>query len=172
MRLSGNGQISLERSGTIVKAFRGFSAFWGPRKISIAPNQHHPLTDLLEKPGNTAPPLLPSAFSHIHSKTACRGFKSFCPCQKWRGKHMLISPFFVSGWNVLATRHGCAPRSACRGALVAGGDRPAPTEAAAETSPSHDFLLDFLFFPYVLPCPQPFPSPPAPGTHPTSAVFA
>ena len=94
MRLSGNGQISLERSGTIVKAFRGFSAFWGPRKISIAPNQHHPLTDLLEKPGNTAPPLLPSAFSHIHSKTACRGFKSFCPCQKTGENTGFSSVFF------------------------------------------------------------------------------
>ena len=26
-------------------------------------------------------PRSPSALSHIHSKTACRGFKSFCPCQ-------------------------------------------------------------------------------------------
>ena len=95
MRLSGNGQISLERSGTIVKAFRGFSAFWGPRKISIAPNQHHPLTDLLEKPGNTAPPLLPSAFSHIHSKTACRGFKSFCPCHKTGGNTAFLPVFFL-----------------------------------------------------------------------------
>ena len=82
MRLSGNGQISLERSGTIVKSFRGFSAFWGPRKISIAPNQHRPLWDLREEPGNTGPPPLSGALSHIHSKTACRGFKSFCPCQK------------------------------------------------------------------------------------------
>ncbi len=48
MRLSGNGQASLERSGTIVKAFRGFSAFLGPRKISIAPNQHRPLWGLRE----------------------------------------------------------------------------------------------------------------------------
>ena len=31
---------------------------------------------------STAPSPLSLAFSHIHSKTACRGFKSFCPCQK------------------------------------------------------------------------------------------
>ena len=30
-------------------------------------------------------------------------------------------------------------RGACRGALVAGGDRPAPTEPAGETSPSLHF---------------------------------
>ena len=49
---------------------------------------------------------------------------------------MLASLFFVSAHKDSATRHGCALRSACRGALVACGDRPAPTEAAAETSPS------------------------------------
>ena len=34
---------------------------------------------------NRATPVLTrslAALSHIHSKTACRGFKSFCPCQK------------------------------------------------------------------------------------------
>ena len=46
---------------------------------------------------------------------------------------MLASLFFVSAHKDSATRHGCALRSACRGALVACGDRPAPTEAAAET---------------------------------------
>ena len=58
-----------------------------------APNQHHPLWDLRGKPGNTGPPSLPGASSHIHSKTACRGFKSFCPCQK-TGENTGFSPVF------------------------------------------------------------------------------
>ena len=28
--------------------------------------------------------------SHIHSKTACRGFKSFCPCQVYLPKMMQV----------------------------------------------------------------------------------
>ena len=82
MRLSGNGKASSERSGTIVKAFPRIFGLFGPRKISIAPNQHRTLWGLRQELGSTGPPSLPSAFSHIHSKTACRGFKSFCPCQK------------------------------------------------------------------------------------------
>ena len=46
---------------------------------------------------------------------------------------MLASLFFVSGHKGSETRCGRVPCGACRGALVAGGDRPAPTEAAAET---------------------------------------
>ena len=65
--------------------------------------------------------------------------KSFCPCQKSQVSASAAPDFFVSVRNVLATRHGCAPRGACRGALVAGGDRPAPTEPAGETSPSLHF---------------------------------
>ena len=53
---------------------------------------------------------------------------------------MLASLFFVSGHKGSATRCGRVPCGACRGALVAGGDRPALTEAAAETSPSLHFL--------------------------------
>ena len=47
-----------------------------------------------------------------------------------------VALFFVIGRNVLATRHSCAPRSACRGGLQPGGLRPGPTEPAGETSPS------------------------------------
>ena len=53
-----------------------------PQKFFTAPNQHRLYSDLQEEPGNTAPPPFPGALPHIHSKTACRGFKSFCPCQK------------------------------------------------------------------------------------------
>ena len=46
---------------------------------------------------------------------------------------MLASLFFVSAHKDSATRHGCAPRSACRGGLQPGGLRPGPTEPAGET---------------------------------------
>ena len=51
-------------------------------KFPAAPNQHRLFWDLRREPGDTGPSPFPSALSHIHSKTACRGFKSFCPCQK------------------------------------------------------------------------------------------
>ena len=81
---------------------------------------------------------------------------------------MLASLFFVSGHKGSETRCGRVPCGACRGALVAGGDRPALTEAAAETSPSRDFLLAFRVFSSGFTRSQPFPSPPAPKTHPVS----
>ena len=52
---------------------------------------------------------------HIHSKTACRGFKSFCPCQKSQVSPLRYLIFFVSVQKDSATRCGCALRSACRG---------------------------------------------------------
>ena len=39
------------------------------------------MTWLVERRNLVPPPLSVRCF-HIHSKTACRGFKSFCPCQK------------------------------------------------------------------------------------------
>ena len=59
-----------------------FFACFGPENYFTVPNQHHTFSDLREEPGNTGPSPLSGTFSHIHSKTACRGFKSFCPCQK------------------------------------------------------------------------------------------
>ena len=54
---------------------------------------------------------------------------------------MLASLFFVSAHKDSATRHGCAPRSACRGASACQWHASyEPTEAAAETSPSLHFL--------------------------------
>ena len=64
-----------------------------PQKFFTAPNQHRLYSDLQEEPGNTAPPPFPGALPHIHSKTACRGFKSFCPCQK-TGENTEFSPVF------------------------------------------------------------------------------
>ena len=37
---------------------------------------------------------------HIHSKTACRGFESFCPCQRFGSKFLGIPGFScVLGWR-------------------------------------------------------------------------
>ena len=58
-----------------------------------APNQHRLFCDLRREPGNTAHFPLSGAFPHIHSKTACRGFKSFCPCHK-TGENTGFSPVF------------------------------------------------------------------------------
>ena len=59
-----------------------FSAHFGTLNYPAAPNQHRSLGSCPREPSNTGPSLSPGVLSHIHSKTACRGFKSFCPCQK------------------------------------------------------------------------------------------
>ena len=105
-------------------------------------------------------------------KPRAEGSSPSAPAKNGEVSRALTSPFFVSVPNVLATRHGCALRSACRGALVACGDRPAPTEAAAETSPSLDFLLAFRVFSSGFTRSQLFPSSPAPETHPVSPFLA
>ena len=61
---------------------RRFDTVFRPEKFLAAPNQHLSAEACSEKLGNTAFSSLSRAFFHIHSKTACRGFKSFCPCQK------------------------------------------------------------------------------------------
>ena len=95
---------------------RRFDRRFGPLIFLTAPNQHRPLPDLRREPGNIGPSPLPAVSSHIHSKTACREFESYCPCQKNQVSQLRYLIFFVSVRNVLATRRGCAPRSACRGA--------------------------------------------------------
>ena len=66
-----------------------------PQKFFTAPNQHRLYSDLQEEPGNTAPPPFPGALPHIHSKTACRGFKSFCPCHKTGENTGFLPVFFL-----------------------------------------------------------------------------
>ena len=68
----------------------GMRLFLHPLFGAAAPNQHHLFCGLRRELGNTAPPPFPGAFSHIHSKTACRGFKSFCPCQVYLPKMMQV----------------------------------------------------------------------------------
>ena len=62
--------------------FSPFFACFGSDNFLPAPNQHRLFCDLRQEPGNTGPHLLLVICFYIHSKTACRGFKSFCPCQK------------------------------------------------------------------------------------------
>ena len=64
----------------------------------------------------------------LSSKTACRGFESYCPCQK--GKESFLRLFFCLCNCVEFTARG-----ACRGVRVSGGDlceAEAPTEPAGE----------------------------------------
>ena len=68
-----------------------------PVSLAILRPQHQTSTTLFHTCGRnraTLPlPRSPSALSHIHSKTACRGFKSFCPCHK-TGENTGFSPVF------------------------------------------------------------------------------
>ena len=120
---------------------------------------------------NRATPPLPR--SSLRSPTStpkprAEGSSPSAPAKNGEVSRALTSPFFVSVPNVLATRHGCALRSACRGGLQPGGLRPGPAEAAAETSPSLDFLLAFRVFSPGFIRLQPLHPSPAPGTHPVS----
>ena len=65
-----------------------------PKFFLTAPNQHHSFGTCSGEPGNTGPSPFPGALSHIHSKTACRGFKSFCPCHKTGGNSGFLPVFF------------------------------------------------------------------------------
>ena len=95
------------------------------------------------------------------------------PLPKKSGIASAVPDFFVSERKDLAARFARRPTcGACRGALVACGDRPAPTEAAAETSPPLDFLLAFRVFSSGFTRSQLFPSSPAPETHPVSPFLA
>ena len=46
-----------------------------------------------------------SCLFHIHSKTACRGFESFCPCHRL-GPEFLGIPGFSRVWGWLGTVYG------------------------------------------------------------------
>ena len=83
-----------------------------PQKFFTAPNQHRLYSDLQEEPGNTAPPPFPGALPHIHSKTACRGFKSFCPCQVYLPKMMQVrkKPGIPGFFRVLRAKKGPSRR--------------------------------------------------------------
>ena len=95
------------------------------------------------------------------------------PLPKKSGIAFAVPDFFVSERKDLAARFARRPAcGACRGGLQPGGLRPGPTEAAAETSPSLDFLLAFRVFSSGFTRSQLFLSSPAPETHPVSPFLA
>ena len=69
--------------------------------------------------------------------------KSFCHFQNSQVSLLRCLAFFVSERDVLATRSGCAPRSACRGGLQPCGLRPGPTEPAGETESGLNVIASF-----------------------------
>ena len=95
--------------------------------------QHQISTALwgLDRGDRATPPLLRSRWCVPTStpKPRAEGSSPSAPAKKERQASACLSFFVVTGGEASA-------RGACRGALVAGGDRPAPTEPAGETSPS------------------------------------
>ena len=137
-----------------------------------APNQHRLFCDLRREPGNTAHFPLSGAFPHIHSKTACRGA-------------------LVAGGALLRTGLSC--RFGRCWALPTGEQHPRrqPRQVLLplpQNRRKHWVFAGFLFacvawlcgsrwfrhqvFSSGLTRSQPFPSPPAPKTHPVSPFLA
>ena len=135
-------------------------------------------------------PRSPSALSHIHSKTACRGFKSFCPCQKSQVSLLRCLTFsLVCGriWQQGAPAGPPAVRVVGRWSPVATVQRrprrqPRPSPSAPAKKPAK--TLGFRRFPFFMCCiaiwcilvrisgfptrPYRLHPSPAPGTHPVS----
>ena len=86
---------TLSISVNVFPAFALFFACSGSENFLPAPNQHRTFSYLRQEPGNTGSSLLLAALPHIHSKTACRGFKSFCPCHKPGGNTVFLPGFFL-----------------------------------------------------------------------------
>ena len=134
----------MERSGTIVKAFQGFSAFWGLRKISIAPNQHRPLWGLREGWAALGLPCFLVRPPTSTPKPRAEGSSPSAPAKNREASTMLASLFFVSAHKDSATRCGCALRSACRGvserqwrsAANRPRRQPRPSPSAPATKPA------------------------------------
>ena len=164
-------------------------------------SKHQTSTTLLSfEQGNRATlPLSCSlcAVSTSTPKPRAEGSSPSAPAKNREASTMLASLFFVSAHKDSATRHGCALRSACRGVSerqwrsAANRPRRQPRQVLLplpQNRRNHWVFAGFLFarvawssgafwfghlvFPSVRTRPQPFPSSPAPKTHPTSAVFA
>ncbi len=123
-----------------------------------APNQHRPFCDLRQEPGDTGLTPLPVVCSHIHSKTACRGFKSFCPCQKSQVSLLRYLTFsLVCGriWQRGAPAGPPAVRVVGRWSPVATVQRrprrqPRPSPSAPATKPAK--TLGFHRFSFCMCC--------------------
>ena len=167
--------IFLNRALIEMCFYDSYPVFWEHSDLEN-PLQHQTSTTLLwllrENPSTLPLSCSRCCVSTSTPKPRAEGSSPSAPAKNGEVSRALTSPFFVSVPNVLATRHGCALRSACRGGLQPGGLRPGPAEAAAETSPSLDFLLAFRVFSSGCTRPQLFPSSPAPETHPVSPFLA
>ena len=163
--------IFLNRALIEMCFYDSYPVFWEHSDLEN-PLQHQTSTTLLwllrENPSTLPLSCSRCCVSTSTPKPRAEGSSPSAPAKNREVSRALTSLFFVSVQKDSATRCGCALRSACRGALVACGDRPALTEAAAETSPSLDFLLAFRVFSSGFTRSQLFPSPPAPRTHPVS----
>ena len=124
-----------------------------------APNQHRLFCDLRREPGNTAHFPLSGAFPHIHSKTACRGFKSFCPCQKSRASLLRCLTFsLVCGRNWQQGAPAGPPAVRVVGRVRASGThatsrprrQPRPSPSAPATKPAK--TLGFCRFSFCMCC--------------------
>ena len=134
--------------------FSCFSGCFGLDFSRAAPEQHRHLPDLREEPGNSAPSLFSLSCFHIHSKTACRGFKSFCPCQKSQVSLVRYLTFSLVCGRIW--QRGAAAPCAVRvvGRVRAGGTqatsrprrqpRPSPS-APAKNRQKHCVSAGFLF---------------------------
>ena len=125
-----------QTSRVLELVFPFFSLFW----LGIFPHSTKPAPPSLGLAGRTGPHCLSPALAGLSPhplQNRVPRVQVLLPLPKKSGIAFAVPDFFVSERKDLATR--CARRpacGACRGALVAGGDRPALTEATAETSPS------------------------------------
>ena len=122
--------------------YDSYPVFWEHSDLEN-PLQHQTSTTLLwllrENPSTLPLSCSRCCVSTSTPKPRAEGSSPSAPAKNGEVSRVLTSPFFVSVPNVLATRHGCALRSACRGGLQPSGLRPGPTEPAGETSPSLHF---------------------------------
>ena len=136
-------------------------------------SQHQTNTSLLRfVRKNWATPPFPRSrlrFSTSTPKPRAEGSSPSAPAKNREASTMLASLFFVSAHKDSATRCGCALRSACRGVSErqwrSAANRP---RRQPRPSPARYFLLAYRVFPSGFTHSQPFPSPPAPKTHPVS----
>ena len=179
--------------------YDSYPVFWEHSDLEN-PSQHQTSTTLLwllrENPSTLPLSCSRCCVSTSTPKPRAEGSSPSAPAKN-SATAFAVALFFVTGRNVLATRHGCALRSACRGVSerqwrsAANRPRRQPRQVLLPLPQNRRKLwvsAGFLFacvawlwcslwfghwvFSSGFTRPQPSSSPPAPETHPTSAVFA
>ena len=120
--------------------YDSYPVFWEHSDLEN-PLQHQTSTTLLwllrENPSTLPLSCSRCCVSTSTPKPRAEGSSPSAPAKNREASTMLASLFFVSAHKDSATRHGCALRSACRGASACQWHASyEPTEAVAETSPS------------------------------------